>query len=226
MHKTFINRFLIMQTNYNGSEIHRLKPMRDYDPKVFQRMYKICKPVIRNLVRQIDVKRFNLTPDIIQSYFWDKMLFVFNKYYGTDTEEHLKAQILSSLSTYKSKLLRYAYTEKASYYQNQLQLEDLFDNDKELVDNTEEIQAHNDMWEMLNNYMNEHLNTDAKLVWEVMVTPPPYIKERIKDGARITNLMLVEFFNMPRTRSSVRYFTELKEDIKFWLDKAKKELHY
>ena len=215
-----------MQTNYNGSEIHRLKPMRDYDPKVFQRMYKICKPVIRNLVRQIDVKRFNLTPDIIQSYFWDKMLFVFNKYYGTDTEEHLKAQILSSLSTYKSKLLRYAYTEKASYYQNQLQLEDLFDNDKELVDNTEEIQAHNDMWEMLNNYMNEHLNTDAKLVWEVMVTPPPYIKERIKDGTRITNLMLVEFFNMPRTRSSVRYFTELKDDIKFWLDKAKKELHY
>lgn len=215
-----------MQTNYNGSEIHRLKPMRDYDPKVFQRMYKICKPVIRNLVRQIDVKRFNLTPDIIQSYFWDKMLFVFNKYYGTDTEEHLKAQILSSLSTYKNKLLRYAYTEKASYYQNQLQLEDLFDNDKELVDNTEEIQAHNDMWEMLNNYMNEHLNTDAKLVWEVMVTPPPYIKERIKDGTRITNLILVEFFNMPRTRSSVRYFTELKDDIKFWLDKAKKELHY
>ena len=77
-----------MQTNYNGSEIHRLKPMKEYDQAVFQRMYKICKPVIRNLVRQIDAKRFDLTPDIIQSYFWDKMLFVFNKYYGTDTEEH------------------------------------------------------------------------------------------------------------------------------------------
>lgn len=58
-----------MQTNYNGSEIHRLKPMKEYDQAVFQRMYKICKPVIRNLVRQIDAKRFDLTPDIIQSYF-------------------------------------------------------------------------------------------------------------------------------------------------------------
>ncbi len=215
-----------MQTNYNGSEIHRLKPMKEYDQAVFQRMYKICKPVIRNLVRQIDAKRFDLTPDIIQSYFWDKMLFVFNKYYGTDTEEHLKAQILASLSTYKSKLLRYAYTERASYYQNQCRLEDLFDDSKELEDDTEEVTAHNEMWKMLNDYMMEHLNTDAKLVWEVTVTPPPFIKETIKDGARVTNLILVEFFNMPRTRSSVRYFTELKDDIKFWLDKAKKELHY
>jgi hypothetical protein len=154
------------------------------------------------------------------------MLFVFNKYYGTDTEEHLKAQILASLSTYKSKLLRYAYTERASYYQNQCRLEDLFDDSKELEDDTEEVTAHNEMWKMLNDYMMEHLNTDAKLVWEVTVTPPPYIKEQIKDGARVTNLILVDFFNMPKTRNSIRYFTELKEDIEFWLDKAKKELHY
>ena len=96
----------------------------------------------------------------------------------------------------------------------------------QLEDDTEEVTAHNEMWKMLNDYMMEHLNTDAKLVWEVTVTPPPFIKEKIKDGARVTNLILVDFFNMPRTRSSVRYFTELKDDIKFWLDKAKKELHY
>lgn len=85
----------------NGSELHRLKPMQEYDEATFNRLYKVCKPVIRNLTRQIDYKRFNLTPDIIQSYFWDKMLFVFNKYYGECTEEHLKARILASLSTFK-----------------------------------------------------------------------------------------------------------------------------
>ena len=89
----------------NGSELHRLKPMQEYDEATFNRLYKVCKPVIRNLTRQIDYKRFNLTPDIIQSYFWDKMLFVFNKYYGECTEEHLKARILASLSTFKNKLL-------------------------------------------------------------------------------------------------------------------------
>ncbi len=42
------------------------------------------------------------------------------------------------------------------------------------------------------------------MVFEVLLTPPPYIKERIKDGERITNIMLVEFFDMPRTKKSVK----------------------
>lgn len=87
--------------SYNGSEIHRLKPMKSYDNKVFMKMYNLCKPVIKNLVYHIDYRRFNLTQDIIESYFWDKMLYVFNKYYDSSTEEHLKARILASLSTYK-----------------------------------------------------------------------------------------------------------------------------
>ena len=125
----------------NGSELHRLKPMQDYDEAMFNRLYKVCKPVIRNLTKQIDYKRFNLTPDIISSYFWDKMLFVFNKYYGTCSEEHLKARILSSLATFKNKLLRFAYGEIAEYNQNLFKLEDLFDNDKELEDDDEEVKA-------------------------------------------------------------------------------------
>ena len=33
----------------NGSELHRLKPMQEYDEATFNRLYKVCKPVIRNL---------------------------------------------------------------------------------------------------------------------------------------------------------------------------------
>lgn len=211
---------------YNGSELHRLKPMREYDPKVFAKLYKISKPVIRNLVRQIDAKRFNLSPDIIASYFWDKMLFVFNKYYGTCTEEHLKARILSSLSTYKCKLLRYAYSEKAQYYQNLFSLESVFENDKELEDDSEEQKVHNEMWDKLNEYMLSKLSPDAQLVWEVLITPPPYIKERKREGGRITNLLLVDFFGMKRVKSSVKYISELREDIHFWMNKAKTDLQY
>ena len=189
----------------NGSELHRLKPMQDYDEAMFNRLYKVCKPVIRNLTKQIDYKRFNLTPDIISSYFWDKMLFVFNKYYGTCSEEHLKARILSSLATFKNKLLRFAYGEIAEYNQNLFKLEDLFDNDKELEDDDEEVKAKEEMLELLYKYMKEKLSPDAYMVFEVLLTPPPYIKERIKDGERITNIMLVEFFDMPRTKKSVKY---------------------
>lgn len=53
----------------NGSELHRLKTMQEnYDQQMFLRLYKVCKPVIRNLTKQIDYKRYNLTPDIISSY--------------------------------------------------------------------------------------------------------------------------------------------------------------
>ena len=210
----------------NGSELHRLKPMQDYDEAMFNRLYKVCKPVIRNLTKQIDYKRFNLTPDIISSYFWDKMLFVFNKYYGTCSEEHLKARILSSLATFKNKLLRFAYGEIAEYNQNLFKLEDLFDNDKELEDDDEEVKAKEEMLELLYKYMKEKLSPDAYMVFEVLLTPPPYIKERIKDGERITNIMLVEFFDMPRTKKSVKYIGGLKQDIFYWEEKAKEELHY
>lgn len=210
----------------NGSELHRLKPMQDYDEAMFNRLYKVCKPVIRNLTKQIDYKRFNLTPDIISSYFWDKMLFVFNKYYGTCSEEHLKARILSSLATFKNKLLRFAYGEVAEYNQNLFKLEDLFDNDKELEDDEEETKAKEDMLELLYDYMKANLSSDAYMLFEVLVTPPLYIKERMPESGRITNILLVEFFDMPRTKNSIKYISELKADIRYWEEKAKEELHY
>lgn len=211
----------------NGSELHRLKTMQEnYDQQMFLRLYKVCKPVIRNLTKQIDYKRYNLTPDIISSYFWDKMLYVFNKYYGTCSEEHLKARILASLSTFKNKLLRSAYGEQAEYNQSLFKLDDLFDNDKELEDDSEEEKAKSEMLEIMYDYMKEHLSMDAYMIFEVLLTPPPYIKERIKDSGRITNLLLVEFFDMPKTNSSVKYISELRSDIQYWEDRAKEELKY
>lgn len=211
----------------NGSELHRLKTMQEnYDQQMFLRLYKVCKPVIRNLTKQIDYKRYNLTPDIISSYFWDKMLYVFNKYYGTCSEEHLKARVLASLSTFKNKLLRSAYGEQAEYNQSLFKLDDLFDNDKELEDDSEEEKAKSEMLEMMYDYMKEHLSIDAYIIFEVLLTPPPYIKERIKDSGRITNLLLVEFFDMPKTNSSVKYISELRSDIQYWEDRAKEELKY
>jgi hypothetical protein len=211
----------------NGSELHRLKTMQEnYDQQMFLKLYKVCKPVIRNLTKQIDYKRYNLTPDIISSYFWDKMLYVFNKYYGTCSEEHLKARILASLSTFKNKLLRSAYGEQAEYNQSLFKLDDLFDNDKELEDDSEEEKAKSEMLEMMYDYMKEHLSIDAYMIFEVLLTPPPYIKERIKDSGRITNGLLVEFFDMPKTNSSVKYISELRSDIQYWEDRAKEELKY
>ena len=153
----------IKENGNNGSEIHRLKPMQEnYDKETFDRMYKICKPVIRRLTKQIDNRRFNVTPDIISSYFWDKMLFVFNKYYGTCEEEHLKARILASLSTFKNHLLRTAYGEGAEYHRNLYQLEDLFDNDKELEDFPYIVDSPNGI-----NFYNRYVPERNKIIFDL-----------------------------------------------------------
>nr|DAE96671.1 MAG TPA: hypothetical protein [Caudoviricetes sp.] len=215
-------------TNSDGSELHRLKVMpEDYDKKLFNKLYKLVQPVIRNLVRGIDVNRLNTSPDILTSQFNDKMLFVFNKYYGTVEEEHLKANILRALSTYKNHLLKYAYSEKATFNQNLKSFEDLFDDSKEdFSDELEEQEkAKIEMWNLLKNYMLDNLSPDAQLVWEVTLNPTPYIEMNAKYG-RITNTLLVDFFDLPKTRDSVRYIGELKEEIQSVIEKAKKDLHY
>lgn len=218
---------MIHKDHPQGSELHRLKPMqKDYDQKLFNRLYKTCKPIIRNLVKQIDYKRFNVTPDIIESYFWDKMIYVFNRYYGEVDNEHLKADIIRSLTTFKNKLLRSAYGEQAEINKGMSSFEELFDDSKELEDDTDIQKAKSEMLQMVYDYMNKHLSPDALLVFEVLMTPPPYIRERVKDGQRITNLLLVDFFDLPKNRNSVRFFTELREDIQYWEERAKKELHF
>lgn len=210
-----------------GSELHRLQPMReDYDVELFNKLYKVCKPVIRRLSKQIDCKRFDLTEDIISSYFWDKMLFVFNRYYGTCSDEHLKAKILASLSTFKNKLLRSAYSEQASYNQNLSKLEDLFDDSKELVDDTESEKTKQEMIDKMYKYMKDHLSVDAYLVFETLMTPPPFIQERVKASGHVTHLLLVEFFDLPRNKNSVRFISELRSDIQYWQERAMEELKY
>lgn len=200
--------------------------MREYDENLFLRMYNICKPVIYRLSKQIDAKRYDVTPDIIRDQFWDKFLYVFNKYQGTCEEEHLKARLLSSLATYKNHLLQYAYGEVAEYNQSLQQLEDLFDDSKELEDDSEEQEARNEMYRLLYEYMKKHLSSDALLIFEVITTPPPYIKERVRQGNRITNVMLLEFFGLERKKSSLTYIAELREEITFWEERAKEDLHY
>ena len=213
------------RTNGNdGSELHRLNPMQEgYDQNLFKRLYKLCRPVIKNLVRQIDVRRYNVTSDILQSQFEDKMLFVFNKYYGKVEEEQLKAYILRSLSTYKVHLLKYAYNEKAKFNQSLTSLDELFDDSKEYIDDSDEVVYHEELLDKVHKNMKEHLSDDAYMVWQVITNPPPYVEERSL-GPRITNIVIAEFFDLPKTRRAVKWIGELREDIRYWMERAGEEI--
>lgn len=210
----------------NGSELHRLKDFnQSYDVELFNKLYKNMKPLMRRLAKQVDAKRFNVTPDIILSYFSDKFVYVFNKYQAEYDEEHLKAALLSSLTTFKNRLLRNAYTEEATYNQQISNLEDLFDDSKELIDDSDESILKEKQLKILYDYMKEKLDPDTYLLFEIQMDPPEYIKERLKtDNSRISALLLLDFFELPRTKSNSNWIGEMRRDIEYWLERAKEDL--
>lgn len=212
-----------------GPELHRIKPLKDYDEKIFTKLYKLCKPVIKNLVNQIDCRRYNVSKDVISSYFWDKMLFLFNRYYeeSEGNIEFLKAHILRGLSTYKYHLLQEAYSERAEYFQKLTSLDVLYDNNKEDVDLLDE-DTNGYKEELLKNlydYMKKHLSLDALLVFECIMTPPTYILDRTDNGrVRITNKIIADFFNLPEGKASIQYISDLRHDVEYWEHRAIEEL--
>ena len=212
-----------------GPELHRIKPLEKYDKRVFDKLYKLCKPVIKNLVRQIDCRRYNVSKDVINSYFWDKMLFLFNRYYkeSEGNVEFLKAHILRGLSTYKYHLLQEAYSERAEYFQSLTSLDNLYDNNKEDITKDEDSTYKEELLKILYDYMNQHLSPDAILVFECLMTPTAFLLEKTDNGRiRITNSMLAEFFNLPKSKTSIQYISDLRHDVEYWEHRAMKELSH
>lgn len=210
----------------DGSELHRLKDFdQSYDEALFNKLYRNMKPLMKRLAKQVDPKRFNVTSDIILSYFSDKFVYVFNKYQHVYDEEHLKAALLSSLSTFKNRLLRNAYTEAAEINQQISQLEDLYDDSKELIDDSYESEVKEKQLNILYNYMKDHLDPDTYLLFEIQMDPPEYIRERLKtENGRISALLLLDFFELPRTKKNSAWIGEMRQDIEYWLGRAKEDL--
>lgn len=210
--------------NTNGSEIHRIKEFTDYNRDQFEKLYKLCRPLVRNLSRSIDSRRFNVSQDIIQSYFWDKFLYVYNKYQHKYDEERLKATLLTSLQVFKNKLLRNAYTKQAEFNQELTSLDILFDNNKEYLDDTEDTEYKQELSDRFNQFMMDNLTPDEYLVFRIELDPPPFFTERIiQSHGKLSILHLVDFFELPRNGKSQTILTNMRKHIKETLEKAEKE---
>jgi len=214
-----------MEINSDGSELHRLKVMEDYDEVLFNRLYRNMKPLVKRLAKNVDARRFNVPNDVIQSYFWDKFLYVFNKYQSEYEEERLRATLISSLMTFKNRLLRKAYTGQSEYYQALTSFEDLFDDSKEIIDDNTEKEGLLDRTNQLYAYMKMKLSPDAYLLFEVQNDTPGFIKSLLKtDNSKISTMMLLDYFDLPRTKSYANFISRLRKEIEINIEKAKAEL--
>lgn len=199
----------------DSPEIHRIKKFENYDANLFEKLYKACKPLIRNLSRNIDHRRFNVSTDIIESYFWDKFMYVYNKYQLEYDEVRLRSTIITSLKTFKNKLLRLAYNAESEFNQDLVSLELLFDNNKELLDDNEEVDNKESISKEFNDYLQNNLSAEEYILYLTELNPPPFFDERIKEShGKLSVLHLIDFFELPRDKKSQQIITEMRHNIK------------
>lgn len=202
-------------------EIHRLKPMKEgYDEKLFNRLYKETESLRKSLTYQIDARRYGVTPDIIYSWFTDKFIWVFNRYYGEVTNDQLKGRIINSLKTFKFRMLRKAYN-KYNLYNNEVKLDDEM-NLINIIPIESEISNHELFLELALSYLKKNLCDDAFLVLEVELNPPPYILQRvINPNTKIPANLIAEYLGLENTKDSVSYINDLRRERTYWVEEAK-----
>lgn len=210
-----------------GSEVHRLKTFEHVDEKKFNRLWKTCQPLMKKLSNNIDLRRYQVPRDVIQSYFENKFLYVYNKYQDKYDEDHLKYALIHSLTQFRNKLLRAAYTEQAAFNEEMTSLDDVsYERNGEWdIEDEDEGAYKKELSKKLHDYMKAHLTDDEYLLFVTQLNPPPFFESRIKEShGRISIYALIEFFELPKTMRSQEIISQMRNTIQEVLGKAAREL--
>jgi hypothetical protein len=198
-------------------EENRLRPMIEgYDPKLFNRLYENTTALKRKLAGQIDCRRFGVEYQDVLSWFDTKFLFVFNKHYG-EPENILLAKIITSLQNFKCRVLRKAYT--INHSQTILSVEQLVTFDDGLIEEHPEMTEKDFYYNKIMTFMRKHLSDNAYLLFEVQLTPPPFILSRINPGpecflTKIPDEVLLEYFDLGYSEKAYKFLSSLKKEIR------------
>lgn len=193
-------------------ELHRLKPMEDYDPKLFGELYSKTRGLVKKLSRNIDTKRFNVSQDILESWFDDKFIYVFNKYHKQYGKEVLLGHIINSLKLFKYRILKTAYSQQSDFNMSLQTVGDdnSLDNIPEYDDLVFREELVNNMW----NYMRANLDKDAFLIFELECCPPEYCLQRVKNrNSRISSKLYCEFLELDTTPETIKYIDYLRKVV-------------
>lgn len=205
-------------------EIHRLKPMKEgYPEELFNKLYQETKNLRRSLANQIDSRRYGVSKDIIESWFDDKFIFVFNKYFESKEPELLKAYIINALKTFKLRILRKAYNKEGLFYCSMVELE----GENELINFIPDditFIKNDDEYDLAIKFMRERLSDNAYIFLQIQLNPPPYILERINNhNSRIPNKLIAEYLSIDTHDEDHinKVFKNLKKEINKAIKSAK-----
>jgi hypothetical protein len=199
-------------------EHHRLQPMGDYPVELFEKLYKQTHGLRRKLASQIDPRKFGVDYNEVLSWFDVKFIFLFSKYWETQ-RERLLGYIISGLTTYKRRITINSYQERWRDYANNLDVDSLWDNPITLDDNDEYALKREFYMEHLDNFMKSNLSTDAYLLFNIQLTPPPFIHETmklygLKHNALIPCKIIADYLGLDPNQSSIAYIEGLRLEVK------------
>ena len=203
-------------------EIHRLKPMKaGYDPKLFEELYYKTEALRKKLVFEIDNRRLGVGKDLVASWFDDKFILAFNKYWDTEPER-LLGYIINSLKTFKFRVLRKAYQE--NLYQNIIRIDNA-----EIYINIiaeEEDSGKKALLGLALEFMERELSEDAFFLLNLQLTPPPYITKKLSQASKVIPArFILEYLEIPVTQGTQEWIRALREEIEIATLKAKEYFH-
>lgn len=209
-------------------ENHRLKPMVDgYDVKVFNQLYKNTERLRKKLAFEIDPRRFGVDYKLILSWFDDKFIYAFNRYYETKDPETLKGYIINSLKTFKYRILKEAYAPKNLQYRNAIDItsDDYFEH---LIHEPkfEEDSEESALLQIARDFIRTHISDDAYLIFEIQLCPPIYILDRIDSESKrarnnLPNDVIADYLGLPICEKVLNYIQELKREINQAISEAR-----
>lgn len=200
-------------------ELHRLTPMKPYDPRLFNELYKKTERLRHSLVYQIDASRFGVTQDEILSWMDDKFIFVFNKYQDKYSKDVLLGYLINSLKTFKFKILRRSYQDNNAVNLNSFSIEDL------RVFNITDTEPDSDYETLLGlavSFMEKRLTQEAWELLQIQLSPPMYIASKLKNpNSKIPVSLILDFLGLEETPKTLGYIQDLRYQINEALTEAR-----
>lgn len=193
-------------------ELHRLKPMPDgYDQKLFNELYAKTRNLRESLIYQIDESRFGVTKEEIRSWFDDKFIFVFSKYFGKMEPPILLGYLINSLKTFKLKVLRRSYQLNNSINLNTIGVEDLsmFNSLEDSKDENSEL-----LFNLAMEFLQNNLSYEAWVLLNIQLNPPLFISSKLKnESSRIPGNLILEFLGEEVNTRNLEAIKILRKEI-------------
>ena len=205
-------------------EIQRLKPMQEgYDEELFNELYHKTKALRQSLIFHIDHRRLGATQDEVASWFDDKFIYVFNKYYGETDNKVLLGYLINSLKQFKNRVLRKAYEE--NIYANIIRWDetDLIN----IIPDKEEDKDREVLVKLTHEFFSKKLSQEAHQVFQVEMNPPLYVINRIKSStSRVPAWLIAEFLGWPNTKYTLKLINKYRKEIEKVTLEAKSHFSY